>query len=110
MPKLNGKRGGLTFSEARDGRRLNRQAYLVWMLMRDGRWRTLAEISALTGEPKASVSARLRDLRKERFGGHIVDRRHLANGLWQYRVLESEPAEPYQMEPFEAAGLGGFWS
>lgn len=103
MSKQSGKRGGWTFSQQRDGQRLNRQAYVVWMLMRDGRWRTLAEIAALTGEPEASVSARLRDLRKDRFGGHIVDRRYLQNGLWEYRVLEPESVEPYQTEMFEAA-------
>lgn len=84
------KRGGKTFSDERDGQRLNRQAYVVWMLMRDARWRTLAEIASLTGEPEASVSARLRDLRKDRFGGHTVDRRYLRHGLWEYRLMPRE--------------------
>jgi predicted transcriptional regulator len=41
-----------------------RQARRVIGCMADGAWRTLAEISAATGDPEASVSARLRDMRK----------------------------------------------
>ncbi len=35
----------------------------VELAMRDGEFRTLAEIAAITGAPEASVSARIRDLR-----------------------------------------------
>lgn len=55
--------------------------------MADGQWRTLAEISAVTGDPPASVSAQLRHLRKPRFGAHLVSKRHLGQGLYVYRVL-----------------------
>lgn len=55
--------------------------------MADGQWRTLAEISAVTGDPPASVSAQLRHLRKPRFGAHLVEKRHLGQGLYHYRVL-----------------------
>lgn len=55
-------------------------------LMADGKFRTLQEISSATGDPEASVSARLRDLRKPQFGGHKVDRVKLPNGKFEYRV------------------------
>jgi len=55
--------------------------------MKDGTWRTLAEISETTGDPPASVSAQLRHLRKPRFGGYTVDRRHMGGGLYQYRLV-----------------------
>ncbi len=75
-----------TYTEERDGARITKQREAVLNLMRDGQWRTLAEISAATGAPEASASARLRDLRKERFGSHTVDRTHVSRGLWRYRI------------------------
>lgn len=85
--QLLGDRDGETFEPHRDRARLNRQALVVFSIMRDGQWRTLAQISDLTGEPEASVSARLRDLRKEKFGGRTVERQYVHDGLWKYRVL-----------------------
>jgi len=81
---------GSTYSRERDGSRLTRQAERVKALMADGQWRTLAQISEATGDPQASVSARLRDLRKRRNGGHTVERRHLGDGLYEYRVAVNE--------------------
>lgn len=83
---IEGHREGGTFDPARDTDRLNRQARAVFNVMRDGKWRTLKTIALLTNEPEASVSARLRDLRKPRFGGHVVDRSYVADGIWQYRL------------------------
>jgi hypothetical protein len=57
--------------------------------MNDGQWRTLAEIEEITEDPQASISARLRDLRKERFGEHEVARRRRGSGqrgLFEYRI------------------------
>lgn len=85
-PAILGQRDGETFDAARDGKRLNAQAAHVYRLMKDGKWRTLAEIAAATGHPEASVSARLRDLRKPSLGGLTVERRHVSKGLWEYRV------------------------
>lgn len=85
-PVILGDRAGITFDRARDGKRLNAQSADVFALMRDGQWRTLREISDLTGHPEASVSARLRDLRKPELGGFTVDREFVRRGLWRYRV------------------------
>ena len=80
--------GGETFDDDLDGARLTGQMGAVWSLMRDGRWRTLNEIAAVTGAPEASVSARLRDLRKDRFGRLEVQRRRCGEGgTWRYRVI-----------------------
>ncbi len=84
------QRGGETFDHNRDAPRRKRQAASVLDLMIDGKWRTRKQIAGETGEPEASVSARLRDLRKDRFGGWQVDREHIARGLWQYRVRRPE--------------------
>jgi hypothetical protein len=86
-PAILGDRAGETFDAKRDGKRLNAQAAHVYRLMQDGKWRTLAEIAAATDHPEASVSARLRDLRKPKLGGLTVERRHVEGGVWQYRVL-----------------------
>lgn len=88
---------GGTYDALRDGDRLSRQYDVVYDLMRDGRPRTLAEIAALTGCPEASVSARLRDMRKPRFGGHDVVRAYKLDGVWSYRVVLAEPGTQQRM-------------
>lgn len=78
---------GATFQPERDGERLTRQLDRVKELMLDGQWRSLPQIAALVGGSEAGVSARLRDLRKERNGGYTVSRRHIENGLHEYQVI-----------------------
>ncbi|MCP5014291.1 MAG: hypothetical protein GY938_03300 [Ketobacter sp.] len=65
--------------------------------MKDGKPRTLREIANRTGDPEASVSAQLRHLRKERFGGHTVKREHINNGLYSYELIVT----PTQVDCFE---------
>lgn len=79
---------GKTYDKSRDRSRLAAQLQLVRFAMSDGRWRTLDLIATLTGAPPASVSARLRDLRKEKFGSFKVERRYWRDGIWEYRVLK----------------------
>lgn len=86
-PQILGPRSGETYDEKRDRKRLDGQAADVYRYMQHGQLRTLADISAATGHPEASVSARLRDLRKSHLGGFTVERRYIARGLYQYRVL-----------------------
>ena len=73
-----------------DRRRLSAQHQRVWGVMMDGQFRTLREIAELTGDPEASVSARLRDFRKPRFGAHGVARRRRgdgARGVYEYQLV-----------------------
>lgn len=84
---------GPEYVPSRDDARLSGQILRVFTLMQDGVWRSLNEISDATHDPPASVSARLRHLRKRRFGGHRVDRKHLGHGLYQYRLTVSEGDE-----------------
>lgn len=81
---------GETYEHARDSLRLGDQMKAVFELMKDGKERTLKEIADGTESPESSVSARLRDLRKDRFGGHMVHRQYIARGLFSYR-LELNP-------------------
>lgn len=81
---------GGTFDPELDGNRLRAQLWRVRRLMQDGEWRTLPEIRDATGDPTQSVSARLRDFRKEKFGGHTVNRRRRGegrSGLFEYQLI-----------------------
>lgn len=80
-------RDGITFDLARDGRRLAAQHHRVLARLRDSQWWTLKRLAQATGDPEASVSARLRDLRKERFGSHLIERRYVHRGLFEYRLV-----------------------
>lgn len=74
-----------------DTDRLARQLDQVRNAMTDQEWKTLGEIQRITGFPQASISARLRDLRKARFGAFIVERRRAGPiGTFEYRVLPYE--------------------
>lgn len=84
---------GAEYVPALDDKRLTGQILRVFALMVDGRWRTLDEISRATGDPAASVSAQLRHLRKDRFGGHTVNRQARGDrtrGLFEYQVIRGE--------------------
>lgn len=76
---------GDTFKADRDGPRLSAQATRVYELMRDGHWRGLRDIAKETGDPEASVSARLRDLKAAGYG---MEHKFVRKGLWHYRIIK----------------------
>lgn len=78
---------GATYKPKRDHGRLAQQSGAVFDAMKDGQWRTLAQIAAFADAPEPSVSARLRDMRKAKFGGHTVERKYVDRGLFQYRLI-----------------------
>lgn len=80
---------GDTFSPELDGVRLSGQSKKVFDFMADSKWHTLAEISKGTSYPESSISARLRDYRKVRFGSHIIEkrRRYGISGTWEYQLI-----------------------
>lgn len=59
-------------------------------------WLTLEELAKLTHYPPASISAQLRHLRKQEFGGYEVEKRQRLSGrilhgedfgtVWEYRL------------------------
>lgn len=55
-------------------------------MLSHGDWKTFAQIRAMCGGSEAGISARLRELRNPEFGGYSVERRHVKNGLHEYRV------------------------
>lgn len=82
-----GDRKGSTFDRLRDGMRLNGQACRVWDVMADGKWYSLREIAAVTDDPEASISARIRDFRASGFGGFKVESTCVKRGLWRYKLV-----------------------
>ena len=84
---------GATYDPELDKERLGKQLASVRDLMMDGVRRTLREIADTLGIPEASASARLRDLRKERFGSYQIERRRRGEekrGLFEYRMNREE--------------------
>lgn len=82
-----GDADGETYDRNRDYTRLNNQRARVYKKMVNHKWWRLYELSAATGDPEASISARIRDLAKPKFGGHVIEKRYAGNGLWEYRLL-----------------------
>lgn len=82
---------GADYDHARDAARLTLQHERVLAVMLDHKPHTLSEISVITGDPEASVSAQLRHLRKARFGGHQITKTHLGHGLYEYLLVRPEP-------------------
>ena len=87
---------GETYEREHDQARLSTQLTRTIDAMIDGEWRTLDEVSRITGDPEASISARLRDLRKPKFGSYHVERRSRGDrdrGHYEYRVTQPTTEE-----------------
>ena len=74
---------GDTYHHERDGQRLATLQARVTEAMSDGDWWSLQNLARETNGSEASVSARIRDLRKR---GHTVERKYVTRGLWLYRL------------------------
>lgn len=90
---------GATYVPKHDHERLTCQLGRVLYVLRDKRWRTLGEVAEAIEErcgcsdPEASISARLRDLRKPKFGGHEVHRRRRGEakrGVYEYQLIPQD--------------------
>ncbi len=108
LPPFDGK-----YDVSKDHKRMAHQLDAVREFMADGVWRTVAEIvqtlttheivqgtclrckTADRAQPcllahatETGISARLRDLRKPKFGGYVVEsKRRFDGGLWEYRLV-----------------------
>lgn len=70
--------------------KFNAQAKRVWNQTVGRGWFTLDRIAAETYDPVQSISARLRDFRKEKFGSHTVERRQIERGVFEYKVVQNK--------------------
>lgn len=76
-----------------DAPRIGKQLAAVQQVMGSGKWYTLEQLQLALGgmgivASTQSISARVRDLRKPRFGSHTVERQAVGGGLFQYRLTE----------------------
>ncbi len=109
---------GDTYDDERDHDRLASQLMGVRAALADGQWHTLAQLATATGYPEASISARIRDLRKpefqQRLGGNYQVQADPpeAGGTWHYRLItitvttpetsmSTEPTTPNDQQPPE---------
>jgi DNA-binding transcriptional MerR regulator len=74
----------------RDKKRLGTQLDQIRDFMEGKEYLTLQEISDATGHPHSSVSAQIRNLRKERFGSRVIDRKYISNGLYSYKLMPED--------------------
>lgn len=84
---------GPNYSDQHDAVRLSGQLARVFETMRDQVWRTVPELAEIIGGSHTGISARLRDLRKAKFGGHTVDSRRRGDpraGVWEFRLRVSQ--------------------
>ena len=80
---------GACYEEEADKQRLMGQVRAIFTYMSSHGWQTLSEIERVLQYPQASISAQLRNLRKERFGGHIIEKRRRGDrscGLFEYAL------------------------
>lgn len=75
---------GKTFSEELDGEKLRGDLARVKAVMMDGKVRTISEIADLANVSLNSVGSRIRDLKKEKFGGYPVQSRRVSKHIWHY--------------------------
>ncbi len=78
---------GATYSPVKDHVRLTGLLHRVFAVMSDGNWHRLSELANRCNGSEASTSARIRDLRKDKFGGFQVDRKRHTKGLFLYRLV-----------------------
>ncbi len=81
--------GGSTYEPGEDRERLTTLLARVRHAVTHprGSWWRLDALRSACGGTEASVSARLRDLRKDKFGAHDIERRRVAGGLFEYRCV-----------------------
>lgn len=90
QPDFKPKFNGSDYEPINDDARLTGQLLRVFNCMKDGQWRTLSEIEAITNDPQASISAQLRHLKKERFGSHTINKQRRGDrkqGLFEYSLI-----------------------
>ena len=80
---------GDAYNRKKDKNRLTGQLLDIVNVMKDGRWRTVEEIAQKTGHKETSISAQLRNLRKEKFGSNEVDKQRRGgetSAEWEFRL------------------------
>ena len=77
----------------RDNTRLTNQIDKVRMYMENAGYLTVKQIAADLKQPEPSVSAQIRNLRKDRFGARTVNREYRGNGCYAFKLEPKEGAD-----------------
>jgi hypothetical protein len=87
MPLPERRFDGDTYEADKDCARLTGQLERVYGLMQSGDWFTLSQLARFANCSEASASARIRDLRKPKWGAHKIERERIPfTGLFMYRM------------------------
>ncbi len=74
------------------------QLQAVYGALLDGQWHTLAELKLAVGSgTESAISARIRDLRKTKFGSHDIkcrQRQYAPRGIKEYRLTPADVPVP----------------
>jgi hypothetical protein len=82
---------GVTISPQVDDGRLTILQGRVYSYLRSHDWVTLRQLSEACRGTETSVSARIRDLRKPRWGEHEIQACHASgDGVWRYKMISSK--------------------
>ena len=93
---------GPAYEVEKDAKRIGKQYERIRDLMLSVDWKTLREIADITGDPEASISAQLRHLRKEKFGGYTLEKRRRSDrGTWEYRLRAHTTPTPAHSDTSE---------
>lgn len=82
---------GATYDPALDADRLSKALGRVYVALASGGWWTLQQLAHAGQCSEAGAAARVRDLRKAKFGAYLVERRRRGdpkNGLHEYRLTK----------------------
>lgn len=77
---------GAFYDSYRDKDRLTAKQKELFELMKDGLYRTVPEMTQIIGGTQTGASAAIRNFRKLKFGGYLVQIRNIGKGLYQYRL------------------------
>jgi len=80
---------GLDARTEPDRIRLSGQCLDIYNILLDGKWHTVAEIEQLTGFMGTSISAQIRNLRKDRFGCHDIEKK-MVNNRAEYQMTPNK--------------------
>jgi hypothetical protein len=82
---------GVTISPQVDDNRLTILQGRVYSYLRQHDWVTLRQLSEACNGTETSVSARIRDLRKSRWGSHEIHTCHVTgDGVWRYKMVSDK--------------------
>lgn len=93
--------GGKTYSEERDGDRLRAhlKRVLDFLIAHYGQELTPDEIAIGAEVSLKSVGSRVRDLRKQEFGGYHIPSKCVGGGLWVY-TFEGKAVQPFEHDEY----------